>query len=202
MQEKEGRATVFQSNTYSVILVSSSEKFNAAALPLLPMTDYSPVSIVGSVGEARRRLINSSYDIVIVNSPLPDDMGIDFSTEVCAQSDAGVLLLIKGELYEETYYNVLPSGVITLSKPTSLQMIAQNLRVLCAVRERLRGMRLHQTTVEEKIDEIRLINRAKWLLIECLNMTEPDAHRYIVRQAMEQRISKKEAAENIIRAYR
>ena len=165
------------------------------------MTDYYPVTVAASVSEARRMLLGTAYDLVIVNAPLPDDLGVDFAIEACAESDAGVLLLIKSELYEATYYQVLPSGVITLSKPTNLQMLSQSLRVLCAMRERLRAMRKHQTTVEEKIEEIRLVNRAKWLLIECLNMTEPEAHSYITRQAMEQRTSKREMAERIIRTY-
>ena len=192
---------VFQSDPYSVLLVSASEKFNTATLSLLPMTDYYPVTVTGSVSDARRRMLGGGYDLVIVNAPLPDDLGVDFAVEVCSESDAGVLLLIRGELYEETYYQVLPAGVITLAKPTNSQMVSQNLRVLCAIRERLRAMREHQTTVEEKIEEIRLINRAKWLLIECLHMTEPEAHRHITRQAMEQRLSKKEIAESIIRTY-
>lgn len=146
-------------------------------------------------------MVNESFDLILVNAPLPDGMGIDFAEGACTESDAGVLLLIRSELYEETYYKVLPSGVITLPKPTSTQMVAQTLRVLCAIRERLRGVREHQATVEEKIEELRLVSRAKWLLIECLHMTEPDAHRYITRQAMEQRTSKREIAENIIRTY-
>ena len=81
-------------------------------------------------------------------------------------------------------------------------MVSQNLRVLCAMRERLRHMKSKQATVEEKIEEIRLTNRAKWLLIECLHMTEPDAHRYIARKAMDQKITKREAAEQIIQTYR
>ena len=165
------------------------------------MTDYYPVTVVGSVSEARRRMLGETWDLVIVNAPLPDDLGVDFAVEACGESDAGVLLLIRGETYEETYYQVLPAGVITLAKPTNLQMISQNLRVLCAMRERLRAMRERQSTVEEKIEEIRLINRAKWLLIECLHMTEPEAHSHITRQAMEQRLSKREVAESIIRTY-
>ena len=156
---------------------------------------------VRSVAEARRLLIDGSFDLILVNAPLPDAMGVDFAVDACAGSDAGVLLLIKSELYEETYYKVRPSGVITLPKPTNTQTVAQSLRVLCAIRERLRALRQHQATVEEKIEELRLVSRAKWLLIECLHMTEPDAHRYITRQAMEQRTSKKEIAENIIRTY-
>ena len=90
---------------------------------------------------------------------------------------------------------------MTLAKPVSQQTVAQSLRFLCAMRERLRGKRQRQATVEEKIEELRLVNRAKWLLIECLHMTEPDAHRYITRQAMEQRTSKREIAESVIRTY-
>ena len=192
---------VFQNSTYSVLLVSASEKMNEAITSLLPVTDYWPITAVKSVNEGRRKLLEGSFDLVVINSPLPDSSGIRFSMDICSASDAGVLLMVKSENYEDIYYKVLPSGVVTLSKPTNTQMVSHNLRVLCAIRERLRQMKSKQTTVEEKIEEIRLINRAKWLLIECLNMTEPDAHRYITRKAMEQNVTKQEAAEIIIRTY-
>ena len=50
-------------------------------------------------------------------------------------------------------------------------------------------------------EEIKLINRAKWLLITCLNMTEDEAHRYISKLAMQQKRQKREIAESIIRTY-
>ena len=90
---------------------------------------------------------------------------------------------------------------MVLSKPTSTQTVTQTLRMLCAARERLRRMEEKQATVDEKIREIRLVNRAKWLLIECLGMTEADAHRYIEKQSMDLRQSRREAAENIIKTY-
>ena len=99
------------------------------------------------------------------------------------------------------YAKVVSYGVITLAKPTNMQMVSQNLRILCATRERMRQMEAKQATVEEKIEEIRLVNRAKWLLIESLHMTEPEAHRYIEKQSMDLRISKREVAENVIRTY-
>ena len=51
------------------------------------------------------------------------------------------------------------------------------------------------------MEEIRLVNRATWLLIRERNMTEPDAHRYIARQAMDRCISKRAVAVEIIRLY-
>ena len=192
---------VFQEITYSVLLVSASEKITAATLPLLPATDYYPVTVVRSINEAQRRLMGEEFDLVIINSPLPDDAGVQFAMDVCSGSDSGVMLMVRNELYEETYYKVLPFGVVTLSKPTNTQMVSHNLRVLCSIRERLRSLKTKQATVEEKMEEIRLVNRAKLLLIQCLNMTEADAHRHIQRQAMEQHLTKREAAENIIRTY-
>ena len=193
---------VFQERTYSVLIVTASERFTDSIMPLLPMTDYWPVQTASSVAEARRWLADTEFDIVLINTPLPDDFGMHLAIDICTGSGAGVLLLVKNDHYNEIYSKVVRYGVITLSKPTNRQMVAQNLRILCATRERIRQMQAKQATVEEKIKEIRLVNRAKWLLIECLNMTEAEAHRYIEKQAMDLRISRREAAENIIKTYR
>ena len=192
---------VFQERTYSVLVVSASDKFNSSIMALLPVTDYWPVSIAKSVSEAKRRLLDSPVDILLINAPLTDDFGMRLAIDVCNTSDAGVLLLVKNDLYNDIYAKVVEFGVMTLPKPTSSQMVAQCLRSLCATRERLRKVEERQVTVEEKIEEIRLINRAKWHLIECLSMTEAEAHRYIEKQAMDLRLSKREVAENIIKTY-
>ena len=191
---------VFQSSTYSVLLVSASDKFNTAMQSLLPPTDYWPVTVVRNLGEARRRTLESEYDLILINAPLPDGSGEQFAMDVCADGESGVLLLVRSELYEEVYYRLLPAGVVTLSKPASREMIAQGMRILCTVRERLRTARRRQATVEEKMEELRLVNRAKWLLIEKKGMTEDEAHRYIINRAMEQRISKTQTAQDILRA--
>ncbi len=190
---------VFQERTYGVLLVSTSDKFNTATLDLLPVNDFWPVVTVKSVAEARRRLLEQNYDIVIINAPLPDDFGMRLAIDVCSESAAGVLILVKNELYNDIYAKVVEFGVMTLSKPTTIPIISQTLRILCATRERMRRMEAKQATVEEKVEEIRLVNRAKWQLIQCMDMTEEDAHRYIEKQAMDLRVSKRQVAENIIK---
>lgn len=193
---------VFQERTYGILIVSAASSFFTVMEPLLPSTDYWPVVHAKSVAEAQRRLLEGTYDIVIINAPLPDDFGLRLAISTCTDSSSGVLLLVKNDLYNEIYTKAMPYGVLTLSKPTNSQLIVQSLRVLCATRERLRQMEQKQMSVEKKIEEIRLVNRAKWLLIECLGMKESDAHRYIEKQAMDLRISKSEMAENIIRTYK
>ena len=56
-------------------------------------------------------------------------------------------------------------------------------------------------SIEEKMAEIRLVNRAKWLLIERENMTEAEAHRYLEKRAMDLRVSRVEVAKQVIQTY-
>ena len=192
---------VFQDRTYSVLVVSASAAFDRTVSDLLPRNDFWPVNMVKSCGEARRALFDKEYDIVLINAPLHDDFGMRLAIDVCNTSHAGVLLCVKSDLYNDVYSKVTPHGVLTLSKPTSLPMVTHSRRVLCAIRERLRKLEAKQQSVEERIEEIRLTNRAKWLLIQCLNMTEAQAHRYIEKQSMDTRTSKREVAQDIIKTY-
>ena len=192
---------IFQERTYAVLIVSSSEKVDQQLRALLPGTEYYPVQSARSVGEARRMLLGASFDLVLINTPLKDDFGTQLAIDVCVDSAAGALLFVKAELFDSVNARVMEYGVVTLSMPTGSALVTQSLRMLCAQRERLRRIEQKQQTVEEKMEEIRLVNHAKWLLIECLSMTEQEAQHYIEKQSMDQRITKRQAAENIIKTY-
>ena len=59
-----------------------------------------------------------------------------------------------------------------------------------------------KAALSAKIEELRLINRAKCVLIDQLRMSEADAHHYIEKQAMDRCISRRAMAEKILSAYR
>ena len=80
-------------------------------------------------------------------------------------------------------------------------MILTALDWMASTRERLRKMEKNTLSFEEKMEEIRIVNRAKWVLISELQMDEPQAHRYIEKQAMDRCLSRKEIAEEIIQTY-
>ena len=92
-------------------------------------------------------------------------------------------------------------GVTVLSVPTNVNMVSQALRTMCSMRERMRLMEQKRISVEEKIEEIRIVNHAKWLLIECLGMNEAQAQHYIEKHAQDRRVSKRSVAESVIKTY-
>ena len=50
---------------------------------------------------------------------------------ICSNSGAGVLLFVKPDHLHDVYAKGFSCGVITLSKPANMQVVAQNLRLLC-----------------------------------------------------------------------
>lgn len=185
---------------YSVLVVSASEKFNHSLRPLFPERDYSPVHFAESVSEAQRRIAERSYDLVLINTPLPDDFGRKFAVDVCTEIGSVALLLVKSEIYGETYEKVVDYGVLTLRKPTTVSVITQSLDYMRATRERLRRLEKKAVSLEEKMAEIRIVNRAKWMLIDSRQMSEADAHRYIEKQAMDHCVTRRVIAEQILAA--
>jgi len=168
---------------------------------LLPESKYNPVSIVADVSAAKRAFAERAFDYVIINSPLPDDSGTRFAIDTCNSKGTVVLLIVRSDLHAEIYDRVAEHGVFTLQKPTSKPTIITALSWMASARERLRKLEKKTLSIEEKMEEIRIVNRAKWLLITELKMDEPDAHRYIEKQAMDRCISKREIAEEIIKTY-
>lgn len=188
--------------SYKVLLVSSSEKFGSSVLPLMSETDGFSVVTATNGASARRLILEDDFDIAIINTPVTDEFGTKMALDFTSNGSIGVMLFVKAEHFAETNARVASYGVLTISKPTSLGIVSQSLSILCATRERLRRMEQKTATIEEKMEEIRLVNRAKWVLIENLKMTEPEAHRYIEKTAMDTCKPKREVAQSIIKTYK
>ena len=58
-----------------------------------------------------------------------------------------------------------------------------------------------QGDTEQKIQDIRTIDRAKCLLIQYSGMSEEQAHRYLEKQAMDRRMTRREVAEEVLRLH-
>ena len=185
----------------SVLIVSASVKAEDYLGDILSGGSFAPVASAKSVSEAKRLQLENQYDIVIINTPLPDDFGIEFAEQLCEDSSVGVLLFVKNELFEQVSCKVEDYGVLTFSRPGSRQSITQAVRLIAATHNRLAAFERKAVKLEAKMKEIRLINRAKWLLIDRFNMSEAEAHKYIEKTAMDNCVKRGEIAENIIRTY-
>ena len=185
---------------YRVLVAGSGDKIIDYISEMLPRSSYDPILRAGDAGEVRRMLMDTPVDIVIINTPLSDDFGVELALDL-AEGAMGVLLLVKNELFDQVCYKVEDSGVFTIGKPMTRQGFYGAVKLLSAMTARLSKMEKANRTLQEKMADIRVVNRAKWLLIEHHHMKEQDAHYFIEKQAMDTRLSRREVAENIIRTY-
>ena len=184
-----------------ILLVSATEKSRTMLSQFLTSCGVQAQLAPASSGaEARRMLVDGLFDLILVNTPLPDEFGTELALDLSGGT-AGVLLLVKNDYFDQVCYKVEREGVLTVGKPSSRQTLYGAVKLAAAMSARLAKMERKNKTLQEKMADIRTVNRAKWLLIENLNMTERDAHYYIEKQAMDMRLSRHEVAENIIRTY-
>jgi two-component system, response regulator PdtaR len=185
----------------SVLVVSASQKITDLFHELLSSVEFSPIVSATNCGEAKRALISTEYDIIVINAPLADEFGSDFSLDLVQNCSSAVLLVVGADIYEEVAYKVESYGVMTISKPLNRTTLLTAMKLAYATRARLRAMDKKNKNLNEKMGEIRVVNRAKWTLIESLGMSEEKAHHYIEKQAMDMRLSKGEVATAILNTY-
>ena len=192
---------LFREKTYAVLIASADEKLNQALQSVLTPGEYWPVLCAKNGAEARRLAAERPFDLILVNDPLPGGPAAALALYLSASAGAVTALLIAREEAEDVYFRCVDSGVFVIAKPLPQAAFRQDLRLLCSARERLTLAEARQQTVEDRMAQIRLVNRAKWALIEQENLTEPQAHRRIEKLAMDRRVSKEQIAEDILRKY-
>ena len=87
-----------EKRSYSVLVVSGKSQSAQFISAMLLSFAYRPVDIVSGANEAKRRLLQSRYDIIIIDSPLPDELGCDFAADIAYESRAGIMLMVKNEI--------------------------------------------------------------------------------------------------------
>ena len=182
-----------------VILVSSSKTASEALLDFLRGSFKCTPKIVESAYQAKTALESDILtELVMINSPLMDESGIEFAEYVTGNTAANCILLVKAEAADKLGERAEKAGVIIVGKPFSKTMLYQIVRTVDIAVSRSAELYLRNAHLEEKINEIQTIDKAKFMLMEHKSMTESEAHAYIEQYAMNKRKKKSLAALAII----
>lgn len=185
-----------------ILIVSATEKSGTTLSRFLSDCGvHSPSALALSSVEARRRLSEGDYDLIVVNTPLADEFGAELSQHAATETSAGVLLLVKAEIADDVAAKVERDGVLVLSKPLSRALFMQGLHLAQAAHRRIAALVHENRKLQARIEDLRLVSRAKCVLIECCGMTEPDAHAYIEKRAMDTRQSKRDVARELLQLH-
>ena len=184
-----------------VFVISSNENFHRYVRENLPDGDFTVSGGADSCTEARQKMMDNRCAVVLINIPLSDECGTELASDLAENSPASVVAVVKNEQEPEMRQSLEPAGIFVLGRPFPHTTFHQVLYDAAAAYARMQIMSQENQRLQIKLIDLRLVNRAKYALIQYLGMTEEQAHKYIEQQAMNQRISKRKAAENILKTY-
>jgi response regulator NasT len=182
-----------------VLIVSGSKK--TADFFSEELKYFKEIKSVVSAKEAREVLLEKDFDLFIINAPLPDQYGDELAVGLARERQSIVMLLVKSEECETVAERVESFGVIAIAKPVKRAFFLSALKISKAAFYKINMIRDENAKLVKKIEDIRLVDRAKCILIQYLRLSEGEAHKYIEKRAMDMRISKREIALGIIKTY-
>lgn len=159
------------------------------------------VTECASSGDCKRRFGECDYDIILINTPLTDEFGTELAALAVKNTSAGVIVVVKSDIFEDVRTKMDAIGVLTVPKPLSKPVFEHTFRLAAATRARICEFKRENDTLRRKLDDFRVISRAKCLMIRYQDYTEEEAHKYIEKLAMDKRRSRREIAEDIIDAF-
>ena len=190
------------SNMENVLIVSCTKKSIVFFTEILRAASMKPVAVLESAHEARRLLNERDIDLVIVDSPLRDESGEGMAKHAASMDVSQVILVVSNEHVDAVVSAVCEDdGVLVLSRPLNKSIFWSALKLAGAAQNRLKRLQAENDNLKRQLEDIRIIHRAKCLLIFHHNISEQQAHRMIEKRAMDMRSTRRVVAEGILKTY-
>ena len=186
-----------EAESHSVLLVSRDSKIisQVSAFLVAPLFELTTTS---DFNEARRLATERTFNIIIADSG--DGYDTDFAINI-ADSYSTILLLVPNEHFDEISYRVEGYGILTITKPFEPFYFYNMVKIAIAVQYKVQVLSSQTTKLKVKMEEIKQVNSAKMLLMQNMNMTEQEAHRFIEKEGMDRGMKKTAISEEIIKTY-
>ena len=185
----------------NALIISSTDKSIDFFAEILNAASFKQIVALQSCGEARRMLLERDFELVVINAPLRDETGENLARFVSSKGAAQVMLVVKAEHFDAVAALCEEDGVLTISKPVNKSMFWSALILAKSTGNRIKRIQAENARLKQKIEDIRIVDRAKLILISYMNMNEKEAHRYIEKRAMDLRTTKRYIAEGILKTY-
>lgn len=159
---------------------------------------YRIADVCGSGGEALRAAGTRSFDIMVTGDNLPDTTGLALSLDMLERRDCSVILITSAA--EKAYVERTADqyDINCLVRPVSRSVLLQAVEMTRQYRRRIAGLRCERDRLEKVLERRALVARAKGVLMQAQNMTEPEAFRVMQKTSMDTGIPIKEIARVIL----
>lgn len=184
----------------NILIAGKTEEICDSIAQLLLELDCDNISIFTS-GTIIRGVDISKFDSVIISTPLSDEFGLDLVADIAKDTKNGVVVLAKREIADEVQKKIRFTGAFVLPRPFNKALLVQTIKLAEVAHIGMAKLEEENRQLSQQLSDMKIVNRAKSMLMQYLNLTEEQAHRHIQKQAMDLRRTQRAVAEDILKTY-
>lgn len=183
---------------YKILVVDDEPIIRMDLTEILEREGYEVVAEAKNGEEAIELAHRHRPDLVIMDVKMPVMNGIKATDIIRKFTDSSVLLLTAYS-HKELVQEARQSGVTAyLVKPVSEEDLIPAVEIALSQRERVSSFQKDIQDLQQKIEERKIVERAKGKLMNKLQLNEEEAYKWLQRQSMETRVSMAKLAEELL----
>lgn len=184
----------------NILIAGKTEEICDSIAQLLLELDCDNISTFTS-GAIIRGVDISKFDSVIISTPLSDEFGLDLVADISKDAKNGIVVLAKREIADEVQKKIRFTGAFVLPRPFNKALLVQTIKLAEIAHIGMAKLEEENRQLSQQLSDMKIVNRAKSMLMQYLNLTEEQAHRHIQKQAMDLRKTQRAVAEDILKTY-
>ena len=170
-------------------------------MDLIEMLREEGYDVVGEApnGQVAVELTESlGPDLVIMDIKMPVRDGIDAASEIAAKRLAPVVMLTAFSQRDFVEKARDAGAMAYLVKPFTKADLVPAIEVAVSRYQEVKSLESEVATMQDRLETRKLVERAKGLLMEKQNLSEPEAFKWIQRAAMDRRTTMKAVAQVVV----
>ncbi len=181
----------------SLVIAAPSELQNTidAALSAAGAGEAKQVRTIASAQES----LEGAGFVLLVSGRCTDAQML-FLKKLGERGIASALLTTRAEA-PRAEQQLLTARCLVLCAPLSSKELAMGIRMALSISRKFAALQKQNEQLRQRLEDFKILDRAKCCLVAVLGMDEERAHRYIQKRAMDMRLSQREIAEDILKTY-
>jgi response regulator NasT len=167
-----------------VLAISSAYDITSLMHDLF-LQSRAQIEKVNSIALAKRVMMNQSFDMVFIFTPVQDEFGIRSAREIQSRYDVPVLLFVRQDGYDQACYTVMDQMIFVMQMPVHKPLVIQTLAVIDKYQSKISALQTALKKEKQRVQDEKMISRCKLMLVQHYHWSEDKAHHYIEKVAMD-----------------
>ena len=188
------------SSKIRVLIAEDDENARAVLIDLLAALGHLVVAEAGTGREAIERATEIGPDVVLLDVHMPDGSGIEAAEKITSRFPHVAVVLFSGDqavsLSERDI--TATAAIAFLPKPTPPKVLDSTLRLAVTRARELSSARKDATEARQQLENRKVIERAKGILMRRTGTSEAEAYRILQRTSQDRSVPMVEIARAVL----